>query len=75
MQFEIIEKKRLDADFSVLNSLGAAELQELARGYERLRTSLLNDILDIADRTQMIYLFLRKAEGSAAKEQRALNVY
>lgn len=64
MAAENLEKKRLDADFSLLNSLGPAELRSLAAGYEKIRTALLNDILDIADRTEMIYRFLKKFDNS-----------
>lgn len=83
MAIEILEKQKLDSQFSILNSLSPADMQRLANEYTKLKRSLtsrlalidgtvdpdllqwkkvlLNQIVDIADRTDMIYRFLRNA--------------
>lgn len=78
MAIEILEKQKLDAQFSILNSLSEAEMYRLARAYQGLETSmkqmlretsdddpwwkvLKNQIVDVADRYEMIYRFLRRA--------------
>lgn len=83
MAIEILEKKKLDAQFSILNSLSPADMRRLASDYTKLKRSLtariaviegtvdpdllqwkkvlLNQIIDIADRTDMIYRLLRRA--------------
>lgn len=78
MAIEILEKQKLDAQFSILNSLSEAEMYRLARAYQNLETGmrqmlrdtceddpwfkeLKNQIVDVADRHEMIYRFLQRA--------------
>lgn len=78
MAIEILEKQKLDAQFSILHSLSEAEMYRLARAYQSLETCmtqllrdtcdddpwhrvLKNQIVDVADRTEMLYRFLRRA--------------
>jgi hypothetical protein len=79
MAVEILEKQKLDSQFSILNSLSASEMHRLAKAYERLETGmkamlrdtceddpwfrvLKNQIVDVADRTEMIYRFLQRTD-------------
>jgi hypothetical protein len=81
MEPHMLEKQKLDSQFSILNSLSSTELHRLAQEYLDLKRltmkylpevpdddpykrALKNMIVDIADRVDMIYRFLRHAGHS-----------
>lgn len=54
-QIDNLEKVKLDSEFSLVHSMDEHQLKKLADDYEMLKSKMIREIHDIADRLSFVY--------------------
>jgi len=65
-QIDNVEKLKLDSEFSLVASMNLAQLERLNDDYEMLKSRMVREIHDIADKLEFLYseLRTRRARGT-----------
>lgn len=59
-QIDNLEKVKLDSEFSLVHSMNEQQLKNLADDYEMLKSRMVREIHDIADKLSFLYSEIRQ---------------